>query len=105
MTEKLTLSLINEYVFGNKKVEIDEKHYDEFAASFRFLEEFSRDKIIYGINTGFGPMVQFKIEPQDLNNLQYNLIRSHSTGLGQPLSHSYAKSVVLARLITLQEVI
>ena len=40
------------------------------TAVYFILEEFSRDKIIYGINTGFGPMVQFKIEPQDLNNLQ-----------------------------------
>lgn len=96
--EKLTLALIEEYVFGKKKIEIDENHYGKLASSFRFLEEFSKDKIIYGINTGFGPMVQFRIDPENLNNLQYNLIRSHSTGLGEPLGHSYSKCVVLARL-------
>ena len=96
--KKLTIELIEEYVFGGEKFEIDDKRYNKLTSSFEFLEEFSKDKIIYGINTGFGPMVQVRIEPDDLNNLQYNLIRSHSTGLGDPLSPSYAKSVVLARL-------
>ena len=32
--------------------------------SFQFLTEFSRDKIIYGINTGFGPMAQYLIPTQ-----------------------------------------
>lgn len=96
--EKLSLPLIEKYIFGGKKIKIDKKLFDKFSASFSFLEEFSKDKIIYGINTGFGPMVQMRIEPDQLNNLQYNLVRSHSTGLGPAIGESYAKAVVLARL-------
>lgn len=96
--KKLTIELINEHVFGGEKFEIEEQRYNKLSSSFQFLEDFCQDKIIYGINTGFGPMVQVRIEPEDLDHLQYNLIRSHSTGLGDPLTPAYAKSVVLARL-------
>jgi histidine ammonia-lyase len=47
--------------------------------SFRFLKSFSFNKLIYGINTGFGPMAQYKISEENLLQLQYNLIRSHSS--------------------------
>ncbi len=96
--KKLTLDSIQEYVFGGQQFEIDDQLHQKLTSSFKFLQDFSQDKIIYGINTGFGPMVQVRIEPEDLNHLQYNLIRSHSTGLGEPLGYHYAKSVVLARL-------
>lgn len=96
--EKLNLSLVEEYLFKGKKFQIDSEKTKKLISSFTFLENFSKDKIIYGINTGFGPMAQIKIEPQNLNNLQYNLIRSHSTGVGTPIGETYAKSVVLARL-------
>ena len=95
---KLTLDVVYQYVFEGKKFEIDEETHQKVEKSFTFLDSFSRDKIIYGINTGFRPMAQFRIEPDELEQLQYNLIRSHSSGTGNPLDTPYAKSVVLARL-------
>ena len=96
--KKLTLSLVEKHLFKGEKFEIDKNCHTKLKSSFNFLEDFSQNKIIYGINTGFGPMVQIRIEKEDLNNLQYNLIRSHSTGVGETLKGNYAKSVVLARL-------
>src|SRR5690606_37043154 len=55
-------------------------------------------KLIYGINTGFGPMAQYKINDEDREQLQYNLIRSHCSGVGKTLSPSQTKSLILARL-------
>ena len=69
--------------------------------SFDFLKEFSKDKIIYGINTGFGPMAQYRIENEELEQLQYNLVRSHSSGLGAGLPDQYVRAVMLNRLNTL----
>ncbi len=96
--ERITLDRFKKHIFNHDKLIIDSKHLQKLSESYAFLSDFSKDKIIYGINTGFGPMVQIKIEPDDLNQLQYNLIRSHATGLGKPLPEIYAKSVVLARL-------
>lgn len=96
--EKLTLKTIEEFVFGGKKVDIDDATFGKLNKSFDFLGDFSEDKIIYGINTGFGPMVQVRIEPDQLSNLQYNLVRSHSTGLGNPINETNIRAVLLARL-------
>lgn len=67
---------------------------------YHFLEEFSADKVIYGINTGFGPMAQYRIEEDSLKQLQYNIIRSHATGAGAPLPPLYVKAAMIARLAT-----
>jgi len=96
--KSLTLDLVNQYIFEGKKILIDEETHKDVELSFKFLDSFSKDKIIYGINTGFGPVAQFRIEPNELSQLQYNLIRSHSSGTGPTLEAPYAKSVVLARL-------
>lgn len=94
----LTLDNLNKIVLHNEEVIIDENTRSHFEKSFSFLTSFSKDKIIYGINTGFGPMAQYRIEPTELNQLQYNLIRSHASGTGKVLSPVYARSVLLARL-------
>lgn len=69
--------------------------------SHNFLKQFSKDKIIYGINTGFGPMAQYKIDPSDQIQLQYNLVRSHATGQGDSLSPEDIRAVMLCRINTL----
>jgi histidine ammonia-lyase len=69
--------------------------------SFAFLKKFSKDKIIYGINTGFGPMAQYRISDDELGELQYNLIRSHASGMGAGLPDQYVRAVMLNRLNTL----
>ncbi len=48
-------------------------------------------------------MAQYKISDADENQLQYNLIRSHSSGCGAPLAEIYAKATMLARLNTLMQ--
>ena len=41
-------------------------------------------EVIYGVNTGFGAFSSVRISAQDIVQLQRNLIRSHSSGVGQP---------------------
>ena len=97
-THTLTLKHIEQYAFDKKKYVLDKGAIKEVSKSFDFLIDFSKNKIIYGINTGFGPMAQYKIESHQLNQLQYNLIRSHSCGMGAPLDEICVRSVILARL-------
>ena len=66
--------------------------------SYAFLRDFARDKVIYGINTGFGPMAQWRVEDAHLKELQYNIIRSHATGAGVPLADDYVRAAMYARL-------
>ncbi|MGB6083994.1 HAL/PAL/TAL family ammonia-lyase [Moheibacter sp.] len=88
-------------VFDNQKVELSESIQNQVRKSFDFLTGFAEDKIIYGVNTGFGPMAQYRINDEDRIQLQYNLIRSHSSGMGEILPEIYVKSSILARMNTL----
>ncbi|MDQ1160378.1 histidine ammonia-lyase [Chryseobacterium sp. SORGH_AS 447] len=97
----LELSDFKKVIIENEKIELDETLLARVDESFRFLKEFSKNKVIYGVNTGFGPMAQFKISDEDTHQLQYNLIRSHSSGMGNPLPADEAKACMLARLNTL----
>ncbi|MBL1221288.1 aromatic amino acid lyase [Chryseobacterium sp. L7] len=97
----LELKDFQKIIIENEKIELDGTLLDRVETSFRFLKEFSKNKVIYGVNTGFGPMAQFKISDEDTHQLQYNLIRSHSSGIGNPLPAQEVKACMLARLNTL----
>ena len=94
------LSDVEKIVYGGKKIALSELPMDKVAECYDFLEKFSADKIIYGINTGFGPMAQWRIDDSDLTALQYNIIRSHATGAGEPLPDECVKAAMVARLGT-----
>ncbi|MDF2553667.1 MAG: histidine ammonia-lyase [Chryseobacterium sp.] len=97
----LELRDFQKIIIENEIIELDEVLLNRVNASFQFLKEFSKNKVIYGVNTGFGPMAQFKISDEDTHQLQYNLIRSHSSGIGNPLPADEVKACMLARLNTL----
>jgi len=88
-------------IFDEEEVSVDEKVLKTVQESFDFLKEFSKNKVIYGVNTGFGPMAQYKIKDSQTIQLQYNLIRSHASGTGNPIPPKYVKAAMLARLNTL----
>jgi histidine ammonia-lyase len=81
-SKNISLDDFYDILFNGNKVEISAEALERVDRSFNFLKEFSRDKVIYGINTGFGPMAQYAIESDDQVQLQYNLIKSHASGVG-----------------------
>lgn len=97
----LTIADFSSIIFNNEKIELDDLLVDRVNKSFNFLQSFSKNKVIYGVNTGFGPMAQYRIQPKDQLQLQYNLIRSHASGTGNALSPVHVKAAILARLNTL----
>ena len=51
----------------------------------------------YGINTGFGALAEVRIDPEQLRQLQLNLVRSHATGVGEPLTREVVRLAMLLR--------
>jgi len=100
MGKSLTLDLLERVIYGHKPLDISPESMAAVRRSYDFLESFSREKIIYGINTGFGPMAQWRVEDAFLKDLQYNIIRSHSTGAGSPLDDDLVMAAMIARLGT-----
>ena len=103
VNERLTLREMEQILYNGETIRISEKLRSQVVTSYEFLKEFSKDKVIYGINTGFGPMAQWRIEDEHLKELQYNIIRSHSTGAGERLPDICVRAAMLSRLKTFLE--
>jgi histidine ammonia-lyase len=96
----LTLDHFYKVLFEKEKIDLNPTALKKVKQNYEFLDDFSKNKVIYGINTCFGPMAQYKISEKDQKDLQYNLIRSHAAGSGQPIANLYVKALMLARLNT-----
>jgi len=86
-------------VYNDKKIKLSEETTNKVLKANTFLNDFIKEKIIYGINTGLGPMAQYKIEEKDQVLLQKNLIRSHAAGIGKHMPANFVKGAMLIRLI------
>jgi len=98
---RLSLKQFSAIVEKGHSVDLEEMAFTRVRESFSFLTEFAKDKIIYGINTGFGPMAQYRVADEKGRQLQLNLIRSHASGAGAPLSAEDVRAMMLCRLNTL----
>ncbi len=98
----ITLDEFKRIIRNDEKVKISSRAVGRINKSFNFLKEFSQDKVIYGINTGFGPMAQYRIDNGNQKQLQFNLIRSHAAGAGETIAIPDIKAalVVLTNNLT-----
>ena len=68
------------------------------VASRRLIEEIlAAGETVYGVNTGFGRLSDVRVPDESLAQLQTNLVRSHSGGVGQPLSEAESRAMLLLR--------
>src|SRR5947207_15852979 len=59
-----------------------------------------REGTIYGVNTGFGALANFRIPPEEIKHLQTNLVRSHAASVGRPLTSDVVRAMMLLRANT-----
>src|SRR5216117_2966123 len=57
----------------------------------------ARGDTMYGVTTGFGKLAHVRIRPEQARELQRNLIRSHASGVGDPLSVEAVRAMMLLR--------
>jgi len=94
----IKLQEVHDILFSLKSLTVSDDDLQRVEKCYQFLSSFANDKVIYGINTGFGPMAQWRVEDKYLSDLQYNIIRSHSTGMGEPIDDIDVKASMIARL-------
>ncbi|MGM9822098.1 MAG: histidine ammonia-lyase [Muribaculaceae bacterium] len=99
----MTLTETYNVLFGPGKLTLDIASMAKVAECYDFLCGFAKEKVIYGINTGFGPMAQWRVDDAHLKELQYNIIRSHATGAGSPLSDLDVRAAMVARIGTFMQ--
>ncbi len=84
---KLSLEELQALHSGGQRIEIDPASAGAIAASAAVVQRAAAgDAPVYGVNTGFGKLASTRISSDDLATLQWNLIRSHSVGVGEPLA-------------------
>lgn len=66
-------------------------------------EAVTSDQVVYGITTGFGALATTHIGRQDAESLQYNLLRSHATAVGEPVPDEVVRAMLLLRARTLSQ--
>lgn len=99
--KNLTITQI--YEISNAKVgevfvELTEDALALMQKSRDYVDKIVNDgKPVYGINTGFGALSSKHIPKEDLSTLQYNLIRSHCTGVGTPFPRLTTRAIMILR--------
>lgn len=106
------------YTVNNQWITLDEvdvilkEHFtlslgEEARASIHKCREYldekikRHDKLIYGINTGFGSLCNTAIEEKDLEQLQRNLVLSHACGTGEEVPQELVKRMLLLKILGL----
>ena len=84
---------------GTAKLEITQDSWDRIINSRKVVENILQsDEVVYGINTGFGSLVNTTIDDDKLAELQVNLIRSHATGLGDRMDKLSVRAMMIVRV-------
>ena len=96
--QQLTLQQIVDVAIGHEQVTLGAEARTRVDEARRVVEEIvAQQRTVYGVNTGFGKLSDVNIDRADLRQLQLNLVRSHSCGLGDPLSEPEARAMLLLR--------
>jgi histidine ammonia-lyase len=96
--ENLTINEVVSVSRNHAKVTLSEKGRKKIFESRKNLEKIvERQKVVYGINTGFGELCNVKIPQNKIEELQKNLLRSHAVGVGEPLREEVVRAILLLR--------
>lgn len=102
--QKLSLAQVVAVARDKEQVSLSPAARARVDQSRKVVEEIvAEGRTVYGVNTGFGKLSDVRIERSQLCELQLNLVRSHSCGLGPPLSEAEARALLLLRANVLAE--
>ena len=96
--KNLSLAEICEVARKGRQVGLDPAVLPRVEASRQVIERILEEEgAVYGVNTGFGKLSDVRIPRHHLSELQVNLVRSHASGLGRPLSEPEVRTMLLLR--------
>ncbi|MBS1962287.1 MAG: histidine ammonia-lyase [Bdellovibrionales bacterium] len=100
--DKITLEAVREIARFGRKVVLTPTAKKKIERAYRYLRSRTEaGETIYGVNTGFGLLSSVRIPEHDLEELQYNLLRSHSVGTGAPISVAQSRAMLFLRAANL----
>jgi histidine ammonia-lyase len=95
---QLTFEQLYAIVFERATAEVSTASRERMNASRSVIERMiGSGRAVYGVNTGFGKMASVRISSDQIRHLQLNLVRSHSVGVGAPLTEPETRAMLLLR--------
>jgi histidine ammonia-lyase len=102
--DQLTLDSVNAIAAGTLQAELCQEAIDKINKSRQNVNKMAAsDKAIYGINTGFGPLCDTQISPEETNLLQKNLLITHAVGVGEPIAKPISKLMLITKVHALSQ--
>jgi histidine ammonia-lyase len=96
--EALTIENVHEVAFDRRRVALHPNAVTKMSRSRSVIEAIlDEDRVVYGVSTGFGKLSDVRIGRDKITPLQHNLVRSHASGLGEPLSEEEVRALMLLR--------
>lgn len=97
--DQLTCSIAMQLATGHIKGELIASTIEKVVQSAQYVQEIvDSGKIVYGINTGFGPLCTTLINPADTKKLQENILKSHAVGIGEPIDKQLSKLMMILKV-------
>jgi len=101
--ERLTIEQVAQIVGQKNNLALSAESKTAIQQCYDFLHQKinGSDQAYYGINTGFGSLCDIRIDSQQLEELQYNLVRSHACGIGDLVPEDVIRIIVLLKIQSL----
>lgn len=94
----LTLNDIIDVARNGIQIELDDNAKIKVKKSRKIIEDIvEKDKVVYGVTTGFGKFSDVSISQEDCKKLQKNLIMSHACGYGEKFNKEIVRTIMLLR--------
>src|SRR5438105_2534105 len=98
----LTLEELREVVYARRPVLLDAEARERVERARAVVDDLvANNRVAYAITTGVGMLSDVHINPEQNRELQVNLLRSHAVGVGEPLSQSETRAMMLLRASSL----
>ena len=102
--DKLTVSKVMDIASGKLTAQLTDEGKDKInACRDHVLEMANSSKAVYGINTGFGPLCDTQITPEETSQLQVNLLITHAVGVGNPIDAKLSKIMMICKVHALSQ--
>lgn len=102
--DRLNLDIVNGIADGSIKAELCQEALNKINKSRQNVEKMaSSNEPVYGINTGFGPLCDTQISPDETNLLQKNLLITHAVGVGESIEKSISKLMLITKVHALSQ--
>jgi histidine ammonia-lyase len=96
--QPLSLAEIARIARSGDSIQIGTSVHGRILSSRKVVEEIvAKSEVVYGVSTGFGKLSDVHVPADELRQLQLNLVRSHSCGIGNPLSELEVRAMILLR--------